>query len=81
MRKIADRSALIALTAAPTIAQSKSGVEKPYIINCGEGVDPEKTLASMQRIADVIAKWHAQLWVDHDKARRHRLKMAPEFYE
>src|SRR5947209_4166356 len=43
--------------------------------------DKEKTLASMQRIADVLAKEKAQLWINHDKAQRDSLKMAPEFYE
>jgi|SRR5690348_1801623 len=43
--------------------------------------DKEKTLASMQRIADVLAKEKAQLWINHDKAQRDTLKMAPEFYD
>jgi N-acyl homoserine lactone hydrolase len=43
--------------------------------------DKDQTLASMQRIADVLAKEHAQLWINHDKAQRDTLKMAPEFYE
>ena len=40
--------------------------------------DKEQTLASMQRIADVLVKEKAQLWINHDKAQRHTLKMAPE---
>jgi len=43
--------------------------------------DKDKTLASMQRIADVLAKEQAQLWINHDKAQRDTLKMAPAFYE
>ena len=43
--------------------------------------DKDQTLASMQRIADVLANEHAQLWINHDKAQRDTLKMAPEFYE
>ena len=43
--------------------------------------DKEKTLASMQRIADVLVKEKAQLWINHDKAQRDTLKMAPEFYD
>ena len=43
--------------------------------------DKDKTLASMQRIADVLAKEKAQLWINHDKAQRDSLKMAPGFYE
>jgi glyoxylase-like metal-dependent hydrolase (beta-lactamase superfamily II) len=31
-------------------------------------VDKDKTLASMQRIADTLSKEHAQLWINHDKA-------------
>jgi glyoxylase-like metal-dependent hydrolase (beta-lactamase superfamily II) len=44
-------------------------------------VDKDKTVASMQRIDDVLAKEKAQLWINHDKAQRDSLKMAPEFYD
>jgi N-acyl homoserine lactone hydrolase len=40
--------------------------------------DKDQTLASMQRIADLLAKEKAQLW---DKAQRDSLKIAPEFYD
>jgi glyoxylase-like metal-dependent hydrolase (beta-lactamase superfamily II) len=43
--------------------------------------DKDQTLASMQRIADVMAKEHAQLWINHDKAQRDTLKMAPDYYD
>ena len=43
--------------------------------------DKDKTAASMQRIADVLAKEKAQLWINHDKAQTDTLKHAPEFYE
>lgn len=43
--------------------------------------DAEKTKASMQRIADVAAREHAQVWINHDKAQREELKLAPAFYE
>jgi hypothetical protein len=89
----------------------KAGVEKLYILNCGEGVAGDisrwspgvnegksmdfvdncylikhsqgwfQTTASMQRMADVMAKEKAQLWINHDKAQRDGLKMSPEFYE
>jgi glyoxylase-like metal-dependent hydrolase (beta-lactamase superfamily II) len=41
----------------------------------------DQTLASMQRIADVLAKENAQLWINHDMAQRNTLKMAPAYYE
>lgn len=44
-------------------------------------VDKEKSLASMEQIADILTKEKAQLWINHDKAQRDRLKMAPDFYE
>jgi len=44
-------------------------------------VDKDKTAASMQRIADVMAKEHAQLWINHDAAQSKTLKHAPEFYD
>ena len=43
--------------------------------------DKEKTSASMQRIADVLKKEKAQLWINHDKAQRASLKLAPFAYE
>jgi N-acyl homoserine lactone hydrolase len=43
--------------------------------------DKEQTVASMEKIADVLKNDHAQLWINHDKAQRDTLKMAPEFYE
>jgi N-acyl homoserine lactone hydrolase len=41
----------------------------------------EQTLASMQRLADLLAQNKAQLWINHDKAQRDTLKMAPAFYD
>jgi N-acyl homoserine lactone hydrolase len=43
--------------------------------------DKDKTLASMQKIADTLTKEKAQLWINHDKAQRDSLKMVPEFYD
>ena len=43
--------------------------------------DKDQTLASMQRIADLLAKEKAQLWINHDRAQRDSLKLAPEFYD
>jgi N-acyl homoserine lactone hydrolase len=43
--------------------------------------DKDKTLASMQRMADVLAKEKAQLWINHDKAQRDAQKLAPAYYE
>ena len=41
----------------------------------------EQTLASMQRISEILTKENAQLWINHDKAQRDSLKLAPEFYD
>jgi len=46
-----------------------------------QNFDKDKTSASLQRIADVLAKEKAQLWINHDKAQRDGLKMAPNYYE
>jgi N-acyl homoserine lactone hydrolase len=43
--------------------------------------DKDQTLASMQRIADLLAREKAQLWINHDKTQRDTLKMAPAFYD
>lgn len=41
----------------------------------------DQTLASMQRIADMLDKEHAQLWINHDKAQRDGQKLAPAYYD
>jgi N-acyl homoserine lactone hydrolase len=41
----------------------------------------EQTLASMQRLSEILTKENAQLWINHDKVQRDTLKMSPEFYE
>ncbi|MFO1116773.1 MAG: N-acyl homoserine lactonase family protein [Beijerinckiaceae bacterium] len=43
--------------------------------------DPGATQASLQKIADTLAKEKAQLWINHDKPQRDSLKMAPEYYD
>ena len=47
----------------------------------GFNFSKEETLASMQHIADILAKEHAQLWINHDKAQTDAQKKPPEFYE
>jgi N-acyl homoserine lactone hydrolase len=44
-------------------------------------VDKDQTVASMQRMADVMAKEHAQLWINHDKAQTDQQKHSPQFYD
>ena len=41
----------------------------------------DQSAASMQKVADVMAKEKAQLWINHDKAQRDTLKMSPRYYE
>jgi glyoxylase-like metal-dependent hydrolase (beta-lactamase superfamily II) len=41
----------------------------------------EQTLASMTRVAEVMAKEKTQLWINHDKAQGDTLKHAPAFYD
>lgn len=43
--------------------------------------DKEQTATSMDRMASVIEREHAQLWINHDKAQRDGQKLAPAFYE
>jgi len=47
----------------------------------GNNTDKDQTLASMQRIADFLAKEQAKLWINHDKAQSDTLKYSPEFYD
>lgn len=44
-------------------------------------VDKTKTAASMQRLADIMAKEKAQLWINHDKEQSDSLRTAPDFYD
>ena len=41
----------------------------------------DQTSASMQRIADILQREKAQLWINHDKAQRDMLRLSPQFYE
>jgi N-acyl homoserine lactone hydrolase len=43
--------------------------------------DKDKTAASMDRIADIVVKEKAQLWINHDRVQSDSLKMAPGFYD
>jgi N-acyl homoserine lactone hydrolase len=41
----------------------------------------EQTLASLRRIADLLAEQNAQLWINHDNPQSLTQKHSPEFYE
>lgn len=43
--------------------------------------DKDKTASSMQRLAGLLETEHARLWINHDKAQRDTLKLAPAFYD
>jgi glyoxylase-like metal-dependent hydrolase (beta-lactamase superfamily II) len=47
----------------------------------GGNFDKDKTTASMTKMANLLAKDKAQLWINHDKPQRESLKLAPAFYE
>lgn len=40
-----------------------------------------QTQLSMQRIADLMAFYHAQLWINHEKAQSDKQKHAPAYYD
>ncbi|MGH7563795.1 MAG: N-acyl homoserine lactonase family protein [Gemmatimonadota bacterium] len=44
-------------------------------------VDPDATLASMDRLESLVEETGAELWIEHELARFEELKKAPEFYE
>ena len=44
-------------------------------------VDKEKSVASMQHVADLVAQHHAQFWINHDAPQTARTRHAPEFYD
>jgi glyoxylase-like metal-dependent hydrolase (beta-lactamase superfamily II) len=41
----------------------------------------EQSLASMQKLADILEREHAKFWINHDKANTDTLKHAPEYFE
>jgi glyoxylase-like metal-dependent hydrolase (beta-lactamase superfamily II) len=43
--------------------------------------DQEQSRASLARMADLLAKENAQLWINHDKIQRDGQKLSPQFYE
>ena len=43
--------------------------------------DKEQTSASLKRLADILEKEKAQLWINHDKAQRDSLKLSPDYYD
>jgi glyoxylase-like metal-dependent hydrolase (beta-lactamase superfamily II) len=43
--------------------------------------DKDQTVASMQRIADLLTQNHAELWINHDLVQSRQQKHAPEFYD
>ncbi|MCP3389236.1 N-acyl homoserine lactonase family protein [Bradyrhizobium sp. CCGB12] len=47
----------------------------------GMNVNKDQSAASMQKIADTLAREKGQLWINHDKAQRDSQKMSPEFYD
>jgi glyoxylase-like metal-dependent hydrolase (beta-lactamase superfamily II) len=40
-----------------------------------------QTMLSMQRMADLISFYHAQLWINHEKSQTDKLRHAPAYYE
>ena len=44
-------------------------------------VDKEKSAASMQRMAELMAANNARLWINHDKPQSETMKHAPQYYQ
>jgi N-acyl homoserine lactone hydrolase len=47
----------------------------------GFNTDRNQSLASMQRIAAIVANMKAQLWIHHDKVQSDGQKKSPQFYD
>jgi N-acyl homoserine lactone hydrolase len=43
--------------------------------------DKTKTMDSFGRLADLVARYNGQLWIEHDKAQSDARKVAPDYYE
>lgn len=44
-------------------------------------VDKDKTVSSMQRVADLMAQTHAQFWINHDARQSAEIRHVPQYYE
>jgi N-acyl homoserine lactone hydrolase len=47
----------------------------------GFNFNQEQSRASMDRVADILNKEHAQLWINHDNVQSEAQKKSPAFYE
>lgn len=47
----------------------------------GFNFDKALSIASMQKIARILADKHAQLWINHDKPSSDLRRHSPEFYD
>ncbi len=47
----------------------------------GFNFSKEQSIASMQRVADLLEKYHGQLWINHDAPQSAAQKHAPDYYE
>jgi glyoxylase-like metal-dependent hydrolase (beta-lactamase superfamily II) len=43
--------------------------------------DKDKSQASMQRMAEIMTKYNAELWINHDKGQAALMKRPPAYYE
>jgi glyoxylase-like metal-dependent hydrolase (beta-lactamase superfamily II) len=43
--------------------------------------DRPKTLDSFKRLADVLARNNAQLWIEHDKGQGDARRVSPDYYQ
>jgi N-acyl homoserine lactone hydrolase len=44
-------------------------------------VDKAESIASMERVKELMTKYHAKLFINHDKQQTDKLKLLPQFYD
>ncbi len=44
-------------------------------------VDKAQSIGSMKRVKELMAKFHATLFINHDKQQTDQLKLLPGFYD
>ena len=47
----------------------------------GGNTDKSALVASMEHVAELLAKYHARFWINHDAKQAASIRHAPEFYE
>ena len=72
-------AAWVLAAAIPGMRISQTSFENRYVPD--NNWSKQASLQSMEKIAGIMAKEHAQLWINHDQSQSDAQKKLPAFYE